>query len=155
VFSTEIGPNGTDEVVDLVDAGPMTPEHRRDLADAIQGLFPTNGTPLYTATQDAYEDAVSSYDPASINAVVLLSDGVNDDGDQGDDDQQLDTLLDTLAEGSEGQRAEPVRVFPISYGADADLATLRVIAEAATAALYTATDPATIDRVLAAVISNF
>jgi Ca-activated chloride channel family protein len=155
VFSTEIGPNGTDEVVDLVDAGPMTPEHRRDLADAIQGLFPTNGTPLYTATQDAYEDAVSSYDPASINAVVLLSDGVNDDGDQGDDDQQLDTLLDTLAEGSEGQRAEPVRVFPISYGADADLATLREIAEASNAALYTATDPATIDRVLAAVISNF
>jgi len=155
VFSTEIGPNGTDEVVDLVDAGPMTPAHRRDLAEAIQGLFPTNGTPLYTATQDAYEDAVAAYDPASINAVVLLSDGVNDDGEQGDDDQQLDTLLDTLAEGSEGQRAEPVRVFPISYGADADLATLRAIAEASNAALYTATDPATIDRVLAAVISNF
>ncbi len=155
VFSTEIGPNGTDEVVDLVDAGPMTPAHRQDLAEAIQGLFPTNGTPLYTATQDAYEDAVAAYDPASINAVVLLSDGVNDDGEQGDDDQQLDTLLDTLAEGSEGQRAEPVRVFPISYGADADLATLRAIAEASNAALYTATDPATIDRVLAAVISNF
>ncbi len=155
VFSTEIGPNGTDEVVDLVDAGPMTPEHRRDLADAIQGLFPTNGTPLYTATQDAYEDAVSTYDPASINAVVLLSDGVNDDGEQGDDDAQLDALLETLSEGSEGQRAEPVRVFPISYGADADLATLREIAEASNAALYTATDPATIDRVLAAVISNF
>ncbi len=155
VFSTEIGPNGTDEVVDLVDAGPMTPAHRRDLADAIQGLFPTNGTPLYTATQDAYEDAVSTYDPASINAVVLLSDGVNDDGEQGDDDEQLDALLETLSEGSEGQRAEPVRVFPISYGADADLATLREIAEASNAALYTATDPATIDRVLAAVISNF
>jgi len=87
--------------------------------------------------------------------VVLLSDGVNDDGDQTDDDQQLDTLLDALAEGSEGQRSEPVRVFPISYGADADLATLREIAEASNAALYTATDPATIDRVLAAVISNF
>jgi len=155
VFSTEIGPNGTDEVVDLVDAGPMTRDQRRNLAEAIQGLFPTNGTPLYSATQDAYEDAVATYDPASINAVVLLSDGVNDDGDQGDDDNQLDELLQTLSEGSEGQRSEPVRVFPISYGADADLAALREIAEASNAALYTATDPATIDRVLAAVISNF
>ena len=155
VFSTEIGPNGTDEVVELVQPGLMTRDQRRNLEEAIQGLFPTNATPLYTATQTAYEDAVATYDPTSINAVVLLSDGVNDDGEQGDDDAQLDELLDTLAAGSEGQRAEPVRVFPISYGADADLATLRAIAEASNAALYTATDPATIDRVLAAVISNF
>ncbi len=155
VFSTEIGPDGADEVVDLVDAGPMTRGHRQDLAAAIQGLFPTNGTPLYTATQAAYDDAVAAYDPASINAVVLLSDGVNDDGDQSDDDDQLDDLLAALTSGSEGQRAEPVRIFPISYGADADLATLRQIAEASNAALYTASDPATIDRVLAAVISNF
>ena len=155
VFSTEIGPNGTDEVVELVPPARMTRDQRRTLEEGIQGLFPTNATPLYTATQTAYEDAVATYDPASINAVVLLSDGVNDDGEQGDDDRQLDELLETLSEGSEGQRSEPVRVFPISYGADADLATLRAIAEASNAALYTATDPATIDRVLAAVISNF
>jgi Ca-activated chloride channel family protein len=48
-----------------------------------------------------------------------------------------------------------VRVFPIAYGGDADVATLREIAEASNAALYTASDPATINRVLAAVISNF
>lgn len=155
VFSTEIGPDGTDEVVDLVAPGPMTQDHRADLQEAISGLFPTNGTPLYTATQQAYDDAVDGYDPASINAVVLLSDGVNDDGDATDDDDQLDELLATLSEGSEGQRAEPVRVFPISYGADADLNTLQEIAEASNAALYNASDPATIDRVLAAVISNF
>ncbi|HEY8060319.1 MAG TPA: hypothetical protein VID94_16260, partial [Acidimicrobiales bacterium] len=106
-------------------------------------------------TQQAYDDAVDGYDPASINAVVLLSDGVNDDGDAADDDDQLDELLATLAAGSEGQRAEPVRVFPISYGADADLNTLQEIAEASNAALYNASNPATIDRVLAAVISNF
>jgi Ca-activated chloride channel family protein len=155
IFSTEIGPNGTDEVVQLVDAGPMTGDHRRDLLESIQDLVPTNGTPLYTATQTAFNDAVAAYDPASINAVVLLSDGVNDDGDPGDDDQQLDDLLAALAEGSEGTRAEPVRVFPIAYGSDADVAALREIAEASSAALYNASDPATISRVLAAVISNF
>jgi Ca-activated chloride channel family protein len=155
IFSTEIGPNATDEVVQLVDAAPMTSGHRQDLRDAIQGLYPTNATPLYTAVQSSYEDAVAAYDPDSINAVVLLSDGVNDDGVEGDDEQQLDSLLEALSAGSEGTRAEPVRVFPIAYGSDADVATLREIAEASNAALYTASDPATINRVLAAVISNF
>jgi Ca-activated chloride channel family protein len=155
VFSTEIGPTGTDEVVDLVPPEPMAPAQRRRLREAIDSLAPTNGTPLYTATQEAYDDAVTGYDSDAINAVVLLSDGVNDDGDQGDDDDQLDDLLTALESGSEGQRSEPVRVFPIAYGADADLAVLRSIAESSNAALYTATDPATIDRVLAAVISNF
>lgn len=133
----------------------MGAAHRRDLAAAVDGLFPTNGTPLYTATQQAYDDAVAAYDPDSINAVVLLSDGVNDDGDTADDEAQLDALLTALGEGSEGSRSRPVRVFPISYGTGADQATLQEIAEASNAALYVATDPATIDRVLAAVISNF
>ena len=91
----------------------------------------------------------------SINAVVLLSDGVNEDGDNMDDDAQLEELLGTLEEGGEGERAEPVRVFPISYGADADLPTLQLIAEASDAALYNATDATTIERVLTSVISNF
>ncbi len=48
-----------------------------------------------------------------------------------------------------------MRVFTIGYGADADLATLRAIAEASNAALYNATDPTTIDKVFTAVVSNF
>ena len=68
---------------------------------------------------------------------------------------QLDQLLDDLTEGTEGRFTRPVRIFPIAYGADADLATLREIAEASNAAVYSAADPATIDRVLTAVISNF
>jgi Ca-activated chloride channel family protein len=155
IFSTDIGPSGTEEVVELVEAAPMATRQRRAIEEAITELVPTNGTPLYSATQAAYDDAVSDYDPASINAVVLLSDGVNDDGEPDDDRRQLDELLDALSSGSEGQRSQPVRVFPISYGADADLATLREIADASNAALYTASDPSTIDRVLAAVISNF
>jgi Ca-activated chloride channel family protein len=155
IFSTEIGPNGTDEVVELVEPAAMSAGHRRDLTDAIRSLVPTQGTPLYTAVQSTYEAAVADYDPASINAVVLLSDGVNDDGVTDDDQEQFDDLLDALGAGSEGTRSEPVRVFPIAYGDDADVSALRSIAEASNAALYTASDPATIDRVLAAVISNF
>ena len=155
IFSTEIGPNGTDEVVQLVDPARMTTDHRNELRSSIQDLFPTNATPLYTAVQRTYQDAVTAYDAAAINAIVLLSDGVNDDGTTGDDEQQLDSLLETLSAGSEGTRSEPVRVFAIAYGDEADVGALRDIAEASNAALYNASDPATISRVLAAVISNF
>jgi Ca-activated chloride channel family protein len=155
VFSTELGPTASDEVLELVTPAPMTAAHVSDLREEIGGLFPTNATPLYTAVQSTYNAAVGAYDPESINAIVLLSDGVNDDGEDGDDDQQLDALLDDLTAGSEGGRSRPVRVFAIAYGEQADVARLRQIAEASDAALYVASDAATIDRVLAAVISNF
>ncbi|MCB1004293.1 MAG: substrate-binding domain-containing protein, partial [Acidimicrobiales bacterium] len=154
VFSTDLGPSGTAEFVDVVPVGPIA-DQRDQLAAAIDDLVPTNGTPLYSATQVAYEDAVEAFDPDRINAVVLLSDGVNDDGDTTDDDEQLDALLASLQSDSEGQLSSPVRVFPIAYGADADLSTLRRIAEASTAAVYDASDPTSIDKVFAAVVSNF
>ena len=133
------------------------PEHegqRARLRDQIEGLFPQNGTPLYEATQEATETIQQAYDPEKINAVVLLTDGVNDDGDTSDDADQLDQLIGTLR-GGEGVNARAVRVFPIAYGTDADTATLRRIAEASTGALYVATNPATINDVFTAVVSNF
>ena len=48
-----------------------------------------------------------------------------------------------------------MRVFTISYGADADAATLKAIAEATNAAYYDASNPATIDQVFTNVVSNF
>ena len=85
---------------------------------------------------------------------MLLSDGVNDDANANDDQAQLEALLATL-EGEEGAQSRPVRVFPIAYGADADLETLQLIAEASDSAVYDAKVASTIHRVLAAVISNF
>jgi Ca-activated chloride channel homolog len=46
-------------------------------------------------------------------------------------------------------------VFPIAYGNDADLAVLRRMAEATDGAAYDSSDPAAINRVFDAVISNF
>lgn len=154
IFSTDLGPGGDAEFIDVVPVGPIA-DQRDDLAAAIDDLFPTNGTPLYSATQAAYESAVQGFDEERINAVVLLSDGVNDDGDTSDDADQLDELLSTLLDDSEGQLTRPVRVFPIAYGADADLATLRRVAEASTAAVYDASDPTSITKVFTAVVSNF
>jgi Ca-activated chloride channel homolog len=154
VFSTELGDAGDQQVLELVPPTRVG-DVREDLANRIRDLVPVNGTPLYEVTQRAYEEAVASYDPARINAVVLLSDGFNDDGDTSDDRDQLSELLATLEAGSEGQDSRPVRVFPIGYGSDADLPTLRQIADATSAAVYDSSDPQTIDRVFDAVISNF
>ena len=48
-----------------------------------------------------------------------------------------------------------MRVFPIAYGEDADLEALTAIAEASQAAVYDASDPASIEKVLISVVSNF
>jgi Ca-activated chloride channel family protein len=106
-------------------------------------------------TKRSYETARAEYDPARINAIVLLTDGKNEDGDPSDDNRQLQNLLTTLRRGSEGENARPIRIFPIAYGRDADLDTLRTIAEATNSAVYDASDPTTINKVFTAVVSNF
>ena len=154
IFSTELGDQGDQEVLELVPTSRVG-DVREQLANRIRDLVPTNNTPLYTVTQRTYEDAVAAYDPARINAVVLLSDGRNQDDDSADDRDQLTERIDTLEAGSEGQASRPVRVFPIAYGDDADLPTLRQIAEATSAAVYDSSDPTSIDKVFTAVVSNF
>jgi Ca-activated chloride channel family protein len=125
------------------------------LEDAISGQFPQNGTPLFHVASAAYAEMLGDYDPTKINAIVFLTDGVNDDGDISDDDQQFTDLINQLQAGSEGATSRPVRVFTISYGDDADTVTLKAIAQATAAAHYDASNPATINRVFTAVISNF
>ncbi len=153
MFSTELG--GDDpNVRELVPIGPIG-EQQDQLAGQIEAQFPTNGTPLYDVTEQAYTEMVETYDPERINAVVLLTDGENDDGSPADDDQQFADLIETLQAGSEGSSSQPVRLFTISYGETADVITLRAISQATSAATYNASNPATINQVFTAVISNF
>ncbi|HEY8544368.1 MAG TPA: extracellular solute-binding protein [Acidimicrobiales bacterium] len=153
IFSTELGPEADQNILEL-QAPARVGDVREQLANRIRELAPVANTPLYEATEEAFRSARENYDPTRINAVVVLSDGQNQDGDGTDDGDQLDALLTSLSSSSEGQ-STPVRVFPIGYGEDADQSTLRQIADATSAAAYDASDPTTIDRVLDAVISNF
>ena len=153
MFSTDLG--GADpNVRELVPIGPIG-EQQDVLAEQIAAQFPTNGTPLYEVTEQAYETMLATYDPEQINAIVLLTDGENDDGVPDDDDQQFADLIETLQAGSEGSSSQPVRLFTISYGETADVLTLRAISQATSAATYNASNPATINQVFTAVISNF
>jgi Ca-activated chloride channel family protein len=156
IFTTDINQTGAvDETfLDLVPYGRLA-DNREEIRRRIGNLVPLNGTPLYDVTADSYETAVENFDATRINAVILLTDGVNDDGTQSDDQRQLDDLLNGLRAGGEGQASRPVRVFTIAYSADAAASVLRRIAEASTAASYESTDPTSIDQVLTAVVSNF
>jgi Ca-activated chloride channel family protein len=150
VFSTEISRTNPTDYLDLVPFGPAGAQ-REQIAQKIRSLVPTRGTPLYTVARDSYTQLRDGYDPSKINAVVLLTDGKNEDNRNND----LEGLLTTLRAGSEGESSRPVRIFPIAYGRAADLGVLRRIAEATNARAYDASEPSSIDRIFAEVISNF
>ncbi|MEN3362034.1 MAG: Ca-activated chloride channel [Mycobacteriales bacterium] len=114
----------------------------------VKGLVAEGGTALYATTRGAVAQVQQSFAPDKINAVVLLTDGKN----EYPADNDLGKLLTAIT--SEDVQTT-VRVFPIAYGAKADLTVLQRIAQASRAAAYDASDPTTIDTVLTAVLSNF
>ena len=150
IFSTELRLEEPTDYIDLVPIEKIA-SNRERISSSIQSLVPTSGTPLYTVSEASYEKIRSEFDPKRINAVVLLTDGVNEDPRNAD----LEGLLAKLRSTNEGQATKPVRIFTIAYGGDADLSVLRRIAEATNGNAYDASDPATIDKVFTAVISNF
>jgi Ca-activated chloride channel family protein len=154
VFSTDLGANGGENFLDLVPIAPIS-QNLAQLRQQIDGLIPTRGTPLYDVTRQSFDRMVTEYDPTRINAVVLLTDGRNDDGTESDDKQQLEATLTDLAKQSQGENGRPVRLFAIGYGADADLGVLKQLAQATNGAYYDASDPKSITKVFTAVVSNF
>ncbi|MGQ0826131.1 MAG: substrate-binding domain-containing protein [Actinomycetota bacterium] len=149
IFTSNLTGGTSTDWTDLVPVDDVGSQ-RETIARRVQDLSPLEGTPLYTATADAYDSMLAGFDETRINAVVLLSDGRNED-----DNNDLEALIQKLRAQSEGESAQPVRVFAIAYGADADLETLRRIAEATNASVYDASDATTISRVFTAVVSNF
>lgn len=145
-FSTDRGPNGA-PWVDLISIGPAA-QTRSQIQQAVAVLQPDGGTALYATTRAAQDVMLASLDSSRINAVVLLSDGRNEYRP----DQDLDGLLRQLQGESQDTT---IRVFTIGYGDGADREALEAIAQASDAAYYDASDPASINKVLTSVISNF
>ena len=114
----------------------------------ISELAPRGGTALYTTLRAGLRRLRTSFNPARVNGIILLTDGRN----EYPQDTDLDGLLQEL--GSPGDD-QPVRVFPIAYSADADQEVLGKIATVSGTALADASDAQTIQRVLTAVVSNF
>ena len=132
---------------ELVPIGPVAQQRQR-IVDAVRGLAPLNGTPLYASIKGALEELELGYERDKINALVVLTDGKNEYPADNDLEGLVRLLRDQSVES-------PLRVFSIAYSSGADLDVLKQISEASQGAAYDATNPATIDQVMTAVISNF
>ena len=120
----------------------------RERAGELSGLT-DGGTGLYDTALAAYKQALRSYRPHYSNAVVLMTDGRNEDpGSIG-----LDELLTRLRELRDPDR--PVRIVGIAISDDADLAALQRMGHATGGAGYLAAQPQDILGVFArAVLSR-
>jgi Ca-activated chloride channel family protein len=142
IFSTQL--DGDHNWADVVPIGPLA-SRRHTLDTTIAALEPHRGSPLYAATRAAYDDIARHIDPGRIDGVVVLTDGYNED----DHDTNLTALLAHLG-------ANPrVRVFTIAYSNDADLTTLRKIAQATNAGSYDARDTRDLADVLPRALASF
>lgn len=99
-------------------------------------------TPLYDTILAAYRSAQAAHDPSTTSAMVLVTDGRNEASTGLD----LQGLLDRLAAAKDPAR--PVKVVLVGIGEQADMPTLRTIAQATGGAAYNASDPATISDVV-------
>ncbi len=145
IFSTRL--DGDQDWLELVPPSPLSTVEST-IRRTVEGLIADGGTGLYDTTRSAVEAVRASFDRSRINAVILLTDGRCDDFDDGCD---IDPLLRLLR----SNERDPVRVFPVAYGSDADVAALEAIAAASQARLYIASDPLTIESVFQSVVSNF
>lgn len=104
--------------------------------------LPQGGTGLYDTALASYKAATKAYDPAYFNAVVILSDGANDDPDS----IELPQLLKQLREQADASK--PVRIIAIGISEDADMKALTQIATATGGGAYAARDPRDILQVI-------
>ncbi|MFJ4932561.1 substrate-binding and VWA domain-containing protein [Streptomyces pseudovenezuelae] len=131
----------TDRLGDSTAAGGT---QRERLSAAFGGLEPVPGgaTGLYDTTLAAYKAATSSYAEGKFNALVVLTDGVNQDPGS----ISRAALVSALEKLSSPTR--PVPLIVIAVGPDADRAEAEQLAEAAGGSGQQVNDPAQIHTVI-------
>ncbi|MGW0532219.1 substrate-binding domain-containing protein [Streptomyces sp. NPDC003032] len=118
--------------------------HRDRLSKAFSGLQPVPGgaTGLYDTTLAAYKEARSTYASGKFNALVILTDGVNQDPGS----ISRSSLIAQLEDLSE--REQPVPIIAIAVGPDADKDEVQQIAAATGGSGHQVDDPAQIHAVI-------
>lgn len=100
------------------------------------------GTPLYETILAAYKASQAKYQANSTSAMVLVTDGKDEDSNTMTQEQ----LLAEIARVKDPKK--PVKVILVGIGQDADMGALRTIAKATGGAAYNAKDPADIQNVV-------
>jgi Ca-activated chloride channel homolog len=123
---------------------------RQALLSAIHSVrpVPNGGTGLYDTTLAAFRAASHNYAYGRLNAVMIITDGRNEDPGS----ISLNQLLTDLRREFDG--IKPVRVLTVAYGADADLGVLKRIADVTGGASYRAPTAAQVSPLLAKALAD-
>jgi len=146
VFSRTLTPDSDHR--ELIPVSTLGPDGQggsgaQRLAQALAGIqaIPDGGTGLYDTVLDAVRTMRAGWDPTKVNAVLILSDGMNDDAGS----ISLDGLLSTLT--AEQDPDKPVPVISIAFGPDSDVQALSQISRATGGAAYESRDPRQIGEI--------
>ncbi len=143
-FSVDLGGKG----VDYREVAPMGPlsdaAHKAQVAQSIGflGKAVGGGTGLYDTIWAAYQRVLKDYDPGRVNAVVVLTDGKNED-------PSGITLAQLLAKIRASDPKKPIPVTTIGVGPNVDAQAMRSISQLAKSDFYSAASPGDITTVLA------
>jgi Ca-activated chloride channel family protein len=128
----------------IAEVGSNLPLLRR----RVTGLLPDGETAVYDATAAGFDAVRALHDDSRINAVVVLTDGQDNQSHAGPSD-----LVKRLAAQSQSEQ-QVVRVFTIAYGKDPDRTTLASIAKASGGEEFSG-DPTEIEAVYRTISSFF
>lgn len=153
-FFTQLSPRDrvgliafNDRVFPLVDLATFG-SNQAELQRTVTGLLPEGQTAAYDAIGNGVGKIIALNDDTRINAVVALTDG---------EDNQSRSTVEQLVQALErqnGQEGEPVRVYTIAYGSQANKAALERIAQASGGKAFTG-DPKQIEAVYRSISSFF
>jgi Ca-activated chloride channel family protein len=135
-----------DHKLDWVQRAVKLKDGRARLADGLKSIEPKGRTALYDAVEAAYASLQAEPDPDAISAMVVLT-----DGDDTDSKLKLEALLDKIRQEN---RKNPIKIYTIAYGSDADVKVLKKIAEAAQGKDYEAR-PETVGKVIRDIATFF
>ncbi|WP_017536870.1 substrate-binding and VWA domain-containing protein [Nocardiopsis halophila] len=127
-------------IQELAGEGADSATHQQDVAARLGGMepVPDGNTGLYDTYLAAYREMASSYKSDKVNAILMLTDGNNDDPDGID----LDQLASTIEE--ESNPHHPIPVFTIAFGPGIDLEPMEQVAELTGGEAYKTENPAEI-----------
>jgi len=145
VFSSDKG--GGRDYKELVPLGLLSDDAQRArMATAAASLSKEvdGWTGLYDTIWAAYSKVKASYDPQRVNAVVILTDGKNEDPGGG---LSLEQLLAKIKDATDPKR--PIAITTIGIGPGVDAESLRKISRSSYSDYYGAENPADMTTVLA------
>ncbi len=146
IFSTDLTP--TTDFQQLIPIRLMT-ENRPALMAALETVrpIPNGNTGLYDTVLAAYKEVQSGWDPSSVNSVVMLTDGQNDDP-SGITLEQLVASLQAIIDPR-----YPVQVIAIGIGDEVSQAELETITNTTGGGTFIARDPSAIGPIFLKAIS--